>query len=175
MDASKQTNHHVIERWIAIPDWDGVYEASDHGQIRRITSGGQGGFAPGYILKGRTGRYRQVRLRDGKRIEYHAVHILIARSFLGPRPIGGEVNHLDGNKLNNAISNLEWTTRRGNAAHAYAIGLMVGRKPTHCKRGHLFVDSNIIRWWTGRYHVRRCRICAREYHRAWKAQHRVSV
>ena len=54
------------------------------------------------------------------------VHDLIARVFLGERPKGAQINHIDGVKKNNAASNLEYCTRSENVSHAYRLGL-VGR------------------------------------------------
>lgn len=54
------------------------------------------------------------------------VHQLVARAFLDSPPDDGktyEVNHIDGNKVNNRASNLEWTTRKRNVKHAYETGL----------------------------------------------------
>jgi len=65
-------------------------------------------------------------LRDGKRKNFY-VHRLVAETFL-PNPKGlPEVNHLDGNKLNNHVENLEWCTSSHNIQHAYTIG---ARRPT---------------------------------------------
>jgi len=60
--------------------------------------------------------YPSVRiLRDGKRVHI-CVHVLVAREYLGPRPSAAhEVRHIDGNKLNNDVSNLAWGTRADNA------------------------------------------------------------
>lgn len=55
----------------------------------------------------------------------HMVHRLVARAFI-PKPIGKDfVNHLDGNKLNNHVSNLEWVTIAENNHHARVNGLHV--------------------------------------------------
>jgi hypothetical protein len=45
------------------------------------------------------------------------VHTLVAEAFLGPKPDGCEINHLDFNPSNNRLSNLEWTTKRRNLRH----------------------------------------------------------
>lgn len=61
--------------------------------------------------------YANVTLSNGKVKQYFQVHRLVAMAFL-PKPKGSDiVNHIDGNKLNNALENLEWTTRKGNAKH----------------------------------------------------------
>lgn len=51
------------------------------------------------------------------------VHVLVAESFIGPKPPGIDVNHKDGNKQNNCLSNLEYLTRSENHRHAFRIGL----------------------------------------------------
>ena len=52
-----------------------------------------------------------------------SVSVLLAESFLGPRPPGMEPNHRDGDKANNRPGNLEWVTRSRNIEHAWEIGL----------------------------------------------------
>lgn len=61
----------------------------------------------------------------GPRVQL-GVHQLVCLAFKGPPPNDGkkyEVNHIDGNKHNNAATNLEWTTRSENTLHALRLGL----------------------------------------------------
>ncbi len=51
------------------------------------------------------------------------IHRLVAQAFKPKPPHCNEINHLDGNKKNNSLSNLEWTTHSENLKHAYASGL----------------------------------------------------
>ncbi len=67
--------------------------------------------------KGTSGYYN-VGFSNGKEKKTFQVHRLVASTFLSNRKKFEIVNHLDGNKLNNDVSNLEWTTRVGNAKHA---------------------------------------------------------
>src|SRR5580704_4483135 len=57
--------------------------------------------------------------------EYHAIyfHQLVMELFVGPCPENKEINHIDGNKSNNKLSNLEYITRSQNMNHAYKLGL----------------------------------------------------
>lgn len=58
----------------------------------------------------------------------HFLHRLLAQSFI-PNPCGKpQVNHIDGDKANNALSNLEWATQSENQLHAYRVGLQRGYK-----------------------------------------------
>lgn len=52
------------------------------------------------------------------------VHELVAAAFIGPRPAGHQINHIDGNKQNNRVENLEYVTHAENGRHASEIGLM---------------------------------------------------
>ena len=55
--------------------------------------------------------------KDGK-CEKHRVHRLVAQAFI-PNPYGlSDVNHIDGNKQNNSVSNLEWVSNRDNVEYS---------------------------------------------------------
>jgi len=71
-----------------------------------------------------TGRYRQV-LLSADRVKWMPfVHRLVAAAFL-PREIGRtDVNHRNGNKLDNRVENLEWVSKSENQIHAAACGLL---------------------------------------------------
>lgn len=73
--------------------------------------------------------YMAVRLyKDGKYKEYR-VHRLVMITFKDVKNRGLDINHIDGNKTNNKIDNLEWCTHRHNIEHAYKTGLIKNRKP----------------------------------------------
>lgn len=107
--------------WRPVVGWDELYEVSSDGAVRRIKTG--------RILRPRaTGSpgnpYYAVALwRRGHRKD-RKVHHLVAEAFIGPRPHGHEINHIDLNKLRNVVVNLEWVTHRDNMRHAGALGRM---------------------------------------------------
>ena len=67
--------------------------------------------------------YIKIKICVGGRIYNRNIHRIVAETFIPNPENKPEVNHIDGNKHNNAVSNLEWTTRKENADHAYTHGL----------------------------------------------------
>lgn len=69
-----------------------------------------------------SGYYRVIFSKNGI-ITKHIVHRLVATAFMPNLENKPQVNHIDGNKLNNHILNLEWATSSENVRHAIATGL----------------------------------------------------
>ena len=69
------------------------------------------------ILKQSKNNYCLVHL--GQKSQNNTVHRLVAQAFIPNPENKRQVNHIDGNKLNNNITNLEWVTASENAKHAY--------------------------------------------------------
>lgn len=113
--------------WRPVVGYEGIYEVSSTGIVRRIV-GGRGGV-PQRIMsigKGRSG-YPSVTLTKFNQTKAHFLHRLVAASFLGPCPDGMEVNHKDRNRANPCLSNLEYVTRSGNMKHAFENGVVPKR------------------------------------------------
>lgn len=105
-----------LERWQAIPDTEGLYEASTYGNIRShktATAGRKGGLLK--LSKGRLG-YLTVKLHTPQYLKGRtfSVHDLIMRTFAGPRPEGLVICHWDDNPENNHWGNLRYDTRENN-------------------------------------------------------------
>lgn len=121
----------IVENWLPVIGYEGTYDVSDLGRVRRVgratrSGKGRGGGARiGRILRTQVvhGGYRTVHLWLAGSQKVHLVAGLVAEAFIGPRPIGREVNHIDGVKKNNAAANLEYLTRSENLTHAYQLGL----------------------------------------------------
>ncbi len=102
------------------------------------------GTRVGRILKTPIGRrgYKQVTIRIGEIQRELYVHSLVAATFLGPRPLGYDVNHIDADKTNNRVDNLEYVTRQQNTEHARKLGRMSCGEA--CGKSHL-KNHDIIR------------------------------
>ena len=108
----------MTEQWRPIPGFDGLYEASDQGRIKRVAGGR--GAKPGRILrpKNHTGGYKTVTLSKNSEYYQWLVHRLVCAAFLGPAPQGVTVNHKDGDRANNRLDNLEYVSYKENEHHA---------------------------------------------------------
>jgi hypothetical protein len=89
------------------------YEVSNLGNVRRKLNTGEYKYINCSILKSGGGyKYFQV-VRDKKRINY-LIHHLVAKVFIGDRPDGLVIDHIDRNSLNNNINNLRYVTQKEN-------------------------------------------------------------
>lgn len=161
----------MTEIWRAVPGFTG-YEVSSTGRVRSYKRSAAGRLIS--LLPDGRG-YMRVRLGDGTRMVARRVHQLVAEAFIGPRPEGREVRHLDGNGMNNIPSNLEYATAAVNQADKVLHGTHNMARKTHCRRGHLFDSGNVhlVRLRTGSI-ARRCRACDRDRASERRAARRVA-
>lgn len=109
--------------------------------------------------------YLTVTLRDaGGRPVTRTVHSLVAEAFIGPRPAGEEVRHLDGDKENCALANLAHGTRGQNQRDSVIHGTHRQARKSECDHGHPFDEANTLMW-QGK---RKCRACAAAHSRAYR-------
>lgn len=110
------------EIWKDVEGYEGKYIISNTNKIVSLDFKRTGVRKQMIPRIGTTGYYMIVLCKDGKP-KNHRMHRLIAKAFIPNPENKGDINHIDGNKLNNDISNLEWNTRQENINHAYKIGL----------------------------------------------------
>lgn len=120
-----------MEHWKAIQGYEGIFEVSDYGQVRsldRLSANGRQlkGKMMSVSRKGKKeNEYMQVGLMKDKKQRTHNLHRLVASAFIPNPENKPEVNHLDGDKTNNRVSNLSWVTRKEQMKHASETGLML--------------------------------------------------
>lgn len=112
-----------MEVWKDIQGYEGFYQVSNYGNIRGVdrTRICRGIVMPikGRILKQKISRFGYYHVTLGKDAKHTTFmsHRLVALAFIDNTENKSQVNHIDGNKLNNHISNLEWNTPRENMTH----------------------------------------------------------
>lgn len=114
-----------MELWTSIPGYDGFYEVSNFGNVRSLTRFVPYGRHKGMVYKGKdlkqfiSGKYLSVKLSHAGVTKTVYTHELVLLAFEGQRPSMDErceIRHLDGDKLNNALSNLKYGTAKENMA-----------------------------------------------------------
>lgn len=106
--------------WRDVVGYEGRYRVSSEGEVLSLYSG--------EMMSQRLNRekgYNSVTLRDGARQKKETVHRLVALAFVENDDPSRktQVDHVDGNRLNNKASNLEWVTPSENCRRAIALGL----------------------------------------------------
>lgn len=129
-----------MENWKDICGYEGLYQVSDKGRIkslaRWVERTGQGPkFMPETIIRLKEGDYYRVNLHKDGKMRTFLVHRIVAVTFIS-NPNGYKiVNHIDGNKHNNTVENLEFCTSKENNRHARKHGL-------HTSNVNGLLDSN---------------------------------
>ena len=112
---------------------NGTFEVTDTGEVYRLKNGRK--YRAAQSRAGRRRNYLFVTYMENGKQKMAYVHRLVADAFI-PNPEGKpQVNHIDGNPMNNAVDNLEWVTGSENIIHAYRTGLANPYvKAKRCKR-----------------------------------------
>lgn len=118
----------MTARWI--PGFEGHYKVTDQGVVISTKRKTQATMK----LWPRRDGYLQVQLRMRGRANNRLVHTLVASAFIGAPPDGQEVNHIDGNKQNNGLENLEYVSKSANMKHAFSRGLRCTAGELHPRR-----------------------------------------
>ena len=123
----------MSEIWRDVVGYEGWYQVSDMGRVRRVAPGKS--TYVGRILDPKEDDHGYIRVtlhRNGTGKEGR-VHRLVMAAFLGECPPGKEVNHKSGDKTDNRLENLEYTTLQENMRHAWHV---LGRPNMTKGEGH---------------------------------------
>lgn len=114
------------EIWKNVNEYEELYQVSNLGNVKRIRFIN---FRSNYLknkllkpIKHKNG-YLVVGLTKNGKTKIKAIHRLVAQTFIDNPKNKKYVNHIDGNKQNNKVDNLEWCTPSENQKHAYKLGL----------------------------------------------------
>lgn len=114
------------EIWHDVIGYEGLYKVSNLGNVKML----QRLLPDKRILKEKflkqqiqRNGYLLVGLRKEGKQKFISVHRIVASAFIPNIENKKQVNHIDGNKLNNKVNNLEWVTASENIKHAYKTGL----------------------------------------------------
>ena len=132
----------IIEEWRDIPGYEGLYQVSNLGRVKSMERvihfpANHRNKAYSRIQKERIvrpitmGGYLGFNVGNKKKMY---VHRAVALAFIPNPDNKTDVNHIDGDKYNNQLENLEWVTRKGNMRHAFSNGLVGYHNPSNKKR-----------------------------------------
>lgn len=138
------------EIWKPIVGWEGLYEVSNLGNVRSVDryvmQRDYVRFCKGKMLKPTLHKtnYYIVTLRNSGIQKVSKVHQLVMNTF-NPKPSNQklEINHIDGDKKNNRLENLEWCTHKENLQHASKHHLLSLYRPIN----QYDINGNFIKRW----------------------------
>lgn len=144
-----------LEEWKPVVGLEGRYEVSTLGRIRSLPSRtGKGKIRKLPFDRG----YRRFGWQDREtgKIVSELVHVTVARAFLGPRPVGSVIRHIDGDGLNNMLTNITYGSQSENIRDSVRHGTHAQSSKTHCPQGHEYSELNTRRDGNG---WRKCKAC----------------
>lgn len=165
------------EEWRAVANYEGLYDVSSLGRIRRnemVTRHGhrrKGGIRRQPFNKD---GYRIITLnKDGKKLT-RQVHKIVAEAFLGPCPNGMVVCHNNGDPADNRVANLRYGTHAENIADKTVHGTCYQSNKTHCPRGHRLEAPNLSAYAATLGH-RNCLSCHRAHGLIYRREHLIPM
>lgn len=108
-----------------IEGYGGSYQVSNLGNVKSLPKGNGNGYSEKILKTDKTRSYECVSLSIEGKISRMFNHVLVAKTFIPNPENKSQVNHIDSNKFNNKVTNLEWVTPSENAIHALNSGKLL--------------------------------------------------
>jgi hypothetical protein len=151
---NEEMNRYVTEKHGIIPSFPD-YGIDEYGVICRLTKARGTYIGKKIAIYLSQDGYPKVTLTNNGHPKSVYLHSLVCETYIGERPGKYQINHKDGDKMNNHISNLEYCTISDNVKHAFAIGLQKPRDQQGNKNSR----------WTGGRILTVCSECGEEVKR----------
>lgn len=119
----KDNGINIEEKWIYLNNEKSNYKIRSNGEVLSVNFNKTGKSKLRKISISRTG-YRYIVLHHKGKMYKFQLHQLVAKYFIPNPENKSQVNHIDGDKSNNDVSNLEWVTSKENIHHALKTGLI---------------------------------------------------
>jgi len=141
-----------MEIWKQVVGFEGIYDVSDQGQVRRIKPYKTGKFVntplPRIMIGGNNGRgYKTVLLSgsEASRNKSYKIHQLVAYAFLGAKVGQQEINHINRDRSDNRLCNLEYVSHQRNMKHCYEFKERQDTCPRGTKHHNARINNEIAR------------------------------
>lgn len=130
-----------MEEWRKVEEYP-MYEVSSLGRVRSYYKVVRGIRSTPQILSNKTDRigYSFVHLQNEKGRKPLRIHRLVAKAFIPNPQLLPEVNHIDENKQNNCVENLEWISRLNNIRHS-KVWESVKREVAQYDINHVYIKT----------------------------------
>lgn len=136
----------MTEIWKDIVGYEGLYQVSNLGRVKSLPKTDRFGRLYPEKMKAQVNNgsgYLVVNLKHNGKQQMRTVHRLVAEAFIDNPLNCSDINHMDGNKQNNKVDNLEFCTRSFNMLHAVKLGLHTdfGKRKVLCVETGIVFDS----------------------------------
>jgi hypothetical protein len=135
------------EEWRDVSNFENLYAVSNTGRVARLSRATLGKDGKLYPFRSRLlsrsndiAGYMVVGLHKDGKTTYKKVHTIVVESFLGKIPIGKEIDHIDGDKSNNSLSNLRVCSHKENINNPITISKK--RQPKHSVHSFIVIRTN---------------------------------